>query len=268
MKLKKSCILVVLTLTCVAVLPLQLCGRAILGGVREPPLPYCALDGLKGVNVRVVHEICAFEPDRLPRNPIDVNELCEQAEHLLHATGVQVFEYPLHNPEMAELVITVRTWRTRFAYSYVLQVKTELYQLAEIVRGRKLMIMAPTWPRGARVQEAELTAVVNLHHLRGTIQKEIERQIRIFAKDLVRANHDAMTGTVRYIGLEGGFFGIIGDDGVHYDPHNLPREFAVDGLRVMFHAVEEKHVGCIHMWGRIVRIIWIEKLPSMTSGSS
>jgi hypothetical protein len=94
MKVKKYCILVVLTLTCVAIFPLQLCGTAILGSVREHALPCSALDRLNGVSVRVVHEICAFEPGRLPHNPIDVNDLCEQAEHVLRTTGVGVFEYP------------------------------------------------------------------------------------------------------------------------------------------------------------------------------
>lgn len=33
------------------------------------------------------------------------------------------------------------------------------------------------------------------------------------------------TGTVKYIDLEGGFFGIIGDSGKNYDPINLSEEF-------------------------------------------
>jgi hypothetical protein len=147
-------------------------------------------------------------------------------------------------------------------------VKTELYQLAELVRGGRLLIMAPTWPRGTRIHEAEMTAVINLHHLRGTAQKEIERQIRIFVEDLVRSNHPAMTGTVRYIEIPGGgSFGIVADNGVNYDPHNLPREFAVDGLRVMFRAIEE-HARCPHRWGRTVRIIWIERLRPMPGFSA
>jgi hypothetical protein len=175
---------------------------------------------------------------------------------------VGVFEYPSHNPQTAELVITVNTWRAKFAHSFILQVKTELYQLAELLGDRRILIMAPTWPRGARVQEAQMSAIVNLHHLRGTVQKELERQIRIFVKDLVRSSHPGTTGTVRYIDLEGGFFGIIANNGVHYEPHNLPPEFAVDGLRVIFRAVAEDRVQCIiPMWGKTVRIIWIEKLP-------
>ncbi|MCS7242333.1 MAG: hypothetical protein NZ706_06645, partial [Candidatus Caldatribacterium sp.] len=43
-----------------------------------------------------------------------------------------------------------------------------------------------------------------------------------------------VTGTVVYVPLEGGFFGILGDNGVQYEPVNLPEEFRVDGLRVVF----------------------------------
>ena len=40
------------------------------------------------------------------------------------------------------------------------------------------------------------------------------------------------TGEIVYLNFEGGFFGIISDDGKHYDPINLPSEFEVIGLRI------------------------------------
>lgn len=68
------------------------------------------------------------------------------------------------------------------------------------------------------------------------------------------------TGTVTYLSLEGGFFGIIGDDGERYDPVNLDEEFQVDGLRVHFKArICESQVS-VHMWGTIVEIIEIRNL--------
>ncbi len=42
------------------------------------------------------------------------------------------------------------------------------------------------------------------------------------------------TGTIVYLNFEGGFYGIIADNGEHYDPINLPSEFKKDGLRVRF----------------------------------
>jgi hypothetical protein len=68
------------------------------------------------------------------------------------------------------------------------------------------------------------------------------------------------TGTVRYISLEGGFYGIVGDDGKNYDPINMPQEFKIDGLRVQFTANLTDYAS-YHMWGYVVKLISIEKLP-------
>ena len=68
------------------------------------------------------------------------------------------------------------------------------------------------------------------------------------------------TGTVKFIDLEGGFYGILGDDGENYDPINLSQEFQEDGLRVRFEVKIREDVVSIHMWGTPVEIIKIEKL--------
>lgn len=65
------------------------------------------------------------------------------------------------------------------------------------------------------------------------------------------------TGQVVYVPLEGGFFGILGDNGVRYEPVNLPEEFRVDGLRVLFVAEHVDGVS-IHMWGELIRLTHIE----------
>jgi hypothetical protein len=63
-----------------------------------------------------------------------------------------------------------------------------------------------------------------------------------------------ITGTVTWVPLEGGFYGIIGDDGTQYDPLNLPEEYSVDGFRIGFTAIEEQNVASIHMWGTIITL--------------
>ena len=68
------------------------------------------------------------------------------------------------------------------------------------------------------------------------------------------------TGTVKYISLEGGFYGIITDDNKNLDPLNLLIEFQVDGKRISFKYVEKKDMASIHMWGIIVEIIEIRGL--------
>jgi hypothetical protein len=60
-------------------------------------------------------------------------------------------------------------------------------------------------------------------------------------------------GTVVYVPLEGGFYGIVGDDGSHWDPDNLSDEFATDSLRVSFDGMITDH-PTYHMWGRSVEI--------------
>ena len=62
------------------------------------------------------------------------------------------------------------------------------------------------------------------------------------------------TGTVTWVPLEGGFYGIIADDGTQYDPLNLPEEYAHDGFRIGFTATEEQDVASFHMWGTSVTI--------------
>lgn len=66
------------------------------------------------------------------------------------------------------------------------------------------------------------------------------------------------TGTVRFQELEGGFWGIIADDGRKFDPMGLDAKFQKDGLRVRFEATPDPDRMSTHMWGRIVRITRIE----------
>jgi hypothetical protein len=63
-------------------------------------------------------------------------------------------------------------------------------------------------------------------------------------------------GKIVFLSFEGGFYGIITMDGNHYDPINLPAEFKIDGLRVFF-AAHITDLGSFHMWGRVIKIIYI-----------
>lgn len=66
------------------------------------------------------------------------------------------------------------------------------------------------------------------------------------------------TGTVRWISLEGGFFAIRGDDGVTYDPINLPTDFRDDPVRVRFRARVTGGLS-VHMVGPVVEIVEITR---------
>ena len=69
-----------------------------------------------------------------------------------------------------------------------------------------------------------------------------------------------ITGTVAFLSFEGGFYGIIGDDGKHYDPTNMSQEFQKDGLRVRFEAKTPQGMASYHQWGTLVELITIHKL--------
>jgi hypothetical protein len=68
------------------------------------------------------------------------------------------------------------------------------------------------------------------------------------------------TGTVKYVDLEGGFYGIVSDDGKQYDPINLEQTYHEDGLRVRFQAKIRQDMASIHMWGTIIELTRIEVL--------
>ncbi len=61
-------------------------------------------------------------------------------------------------------------------------------------------------------------------------------------------------GMVVRVDLEGGFFGIVADDGTRYDPVKLSPEFEVDSLRVHFAGTTLDSLMTSHMWGTPVRI--------------
>jgi len=61
-------------------------------------------------------------------------------------------------------------------------------------------------------------------------------------------------GEIKYIDLEGGFYGLISSDGSKYDPVNLPDEYKIDGLPVEFELYKIDGAVSIHMWGEIVYI--------------
>jgi len=82
------------------------------------------------------------------------------------------------------------------------------------------------------------------------------------------SNHDAKpadpnvitaNATVQHQDIEGGFFGLVADDGTKYDPGTLPEAFRKDGLRVKFTA-RKTSAMTIRMWGTTVEIDHIEAI--------
>ncbi len=63
-----------------------------------------------------------------------------------------------------------------------------------------------------------------------------------------------MTGQVTSPTTIQGFYGIIGDDGVKYQPTNLPRKFKKEGLIIQFDAKLKANTMSTFQWGKIVEL--------------
>jgi hypothetical protein len=61
-------------------------------------------------------------------------------------------------------------------------------------------------------------------------------------------------GKVKYIALEGGFYGIIAEDGQQYYPVNMPQQYKADGTSVRCIVTILKDAATLAMWGVPVRI--------------
>jgi len=70
---------------------------------------------------------------------------------------------------------------------------------------------------------------------------------------------ESIRGTVQYIPLEGGFYGIIDSEGNRYDPTNLDPEFEKHGLKVVFEGEPCEKCYGFHMWGQIYNLTKIKK---------
>lgn len=67
-------------------------------------------------------------------------------------------------------------------------------------------------------------------------------------------------GTIKKVDLEGGFYGIQGDDGKKYNPVNdLPESVRRDGLKVKAE-VEPSFAMSVRMWGQTVEVLSVEPI--------
>lgn len=70
------------------------------------------------------------------------------------------------------------------------------------------------------------------------------------------------TGVITYLDFEGGFFGIVSDNGSRYDPGSLDEAFQEEGLRVRFSVRVLEGVMSIRMWGTPVEVIKLESVDT------
>ncbi len=72
------------------------------------------------------------------------------------------------------------------------------------------------------------------------------------------------TGKVKFVDLEGGFYGIITEDGHKLLPLNLPDGLKREGTEIWFEAEVEKGAVSTAMWGIPVKLRRVEKMVSFT----
>lgn len=80
----------------------------------------------------------------------------------------------------------------------------------------------------------------------------------LFSCNSISESYPFEKGTVRYIQLEGGFWGIISEKNEKFDPINLPKDFQKDGLKILFSYKERNDLMSFHMWGKIIQLIEIK----------
>ncbi|QYJ94286.1 hypothetical protein [Shewanella spartinae] len=137
---------------------------------------------------------------------------------------------------------------------------------------------APAQPPAAK-QSAEETVAIKADEATATQVETSKAQpkaedLKIVADGLSKETSDSLQkaitmtqGTVRYFNLEGGFWGIVADDGRHILPQNLPQEYRKDGLRLSFKAQEVKDMMTIQQWGILSKLSDIEVIGKVDSKS-
>lgn len=68
----------------------------------------------------------------------------------------------------------------------------------------------------------------------------------------------SFVGEVRWISVEGGFFGLVAEDGKKFFPLNLPEEFKKEGLKIKVKGNIKKGIATVQMWGAPFEIHEIE----------
>jgi len=71
------------------------------------------------------------------------------------------------------------------------------------------------------------------------------------------------TGAIVFNDFEGGFYGIVGDEGSHYDPANIPEEYKVEGLQIRFSG-DLLDISSFHMWGEVLELTDIVSIATET----
>ena len=253
-----------------------------------------ALQGVKEVYPQVMLEVIESnekEPSYVPKlGPLVQKDLADGLTNALRSAGIKIadsFDISDSNaPLNLNITIFVRVTGKPNSPAYIVFVNTEALQSVRLSRNESIRTFARTWPMTPTGLTTRNLLLLNPKTIEQAIKKELAYQLGFFVRDFLRANPkqtekinetkkgeiiakspisqqtngQMITGTVLYIPIEGGFYGLIANDGTKYDPINLPDEYKQSGLHVKFKVIPKKGMASVHMWGEIVEIEKIEKL--------
>lgn len=121
----------------------------------------------------------------------------------------------------------------------------------------------------------QTSAPLNAEKLDNTQSKQVEVEVAdsqtkaaINATISPKGKGSMLQGTVRYMNLEGGFWGIVADNGQHILPKGLATEYRKDGLRLSFSAQEITDMMTIQQWGTLSSLSDIKIIGQVDSQSS
>ncbi len=231
------------------------------------------------------------EPSYVPKlGPLVQKDLADGLTDALRSAGVEIAESfdisDSNAPLNLNISVFVRTTGTRNSPAYIVSVNTEALQSVRLSQNESIRTFARTWPMTPHGLYTRNLLLLNPRTIEKEIKKEVAYQLGFFVRDYLTANPkqtekihgtnkeeiiakapvsrqnngQMTTGTIFYIPIEGGFYGLLADDGTKYDPTNLPKEYKQNGLRVKFIANQKKGMASVHMWGTIAEIVKIEKL--------
>jgi hypothetical protein len=265
MNTKRTLLFASISVFCTSLIPGSLMKLAFSVDTQDEDASIFILEGLKGVNVEVVQPVSGFE-DKPRFNPVNVEELRTMVRKLLTEAKIEVFDNTSDDPDIGHVVVTINVWKSKLAINFIVQVKTELYQQATLIRNDTVQILTTTWPLVAKAPEARKPMIVTRHYIAPTVQQQIKKQVKMLIGDYLEVNplpepmpgiSGMMTGTIRYCSHEGGCYHIYADNGVVYYPVNLPIKYKRHGLRVAFRAVRSDLVGVPFggVWIELTRIV-------------
>lgn len=255
MKTKRYWILVSIVICC-AGLAVMVSGISPAEQSQLEHFGISTLSGLKAVHTSVMLELDKDEDEKF--TGLTEEKLHQQVDSALRKAGIKILS-SLENRDDVRFVVLVQLAKAGRRIPFcAIHVQSGLFQTVQLSRDPNIRTHAQTWPSFGKSR----FGVIRLAAVSRIIKETIASQLDEFINDYLEANptERMMTGTVRYIDLEGGFYGLVADNGQRYDPINLPRKYAIDGLRIRFQVKEKKKMSGFHMWGKIVEIIKIERL--------